>query len=48
MTEFIFVDDDIADGRYLLDIQIAPFAADAAPSRPVLYPLIPEQGSTST
>ena len=48
VTEFIFVDDDIADGRYLLDIQIAPFAADAAPSRPVLYPLIPEQGSTST
>lgn len=48
VTEFIFVADNIADGRYLLDIQIAPFAADAAPSRPVLYPLIPEQGSTST
>lgn len=48
VTEFIFAADDIADGRYLLDIQIAPFAADAAPSRPVLYPLIPEAGSTSS
>jgi hypothetical protein len=48
VTEFIFVADDITDGRYLLDIQIAPFAADAAPSRPVLYSLIPAEGSTST
>ncbi|MBE0644469.1 MAG: cyclase family protein [Bacteroidetes bacterium] len=37
VTEMIYVPDDIPDGRYLIDIQIAPFAADAAPSRPVLY-----------
>jgi arylformamidase len=39
VTEMIFVPDDIPDGRYILDIQIAAFVSDAAPSRPVLYPL---------
>jgi kynurenine formamidase len=39
VTELIFVPDSIADGRYLLDLQIAPFVSDAAPSRPVLYRL---------
>lgn len=39
ITEMIFVPDEIADGHYLLDLQIAPFMSDAAPSRPVLYNL---------
>jgi hypothetical protein len=39
VTEMIYVDDDIPDGRYLLNLQIPAFAADAAPSRPVIYPL---------
>jgi len=39
ITEMIYVPDDIADGLYLLDLHIAPFAAEAAPSRPILYPL---------
>ncbi len=39
ITELIFAADRIADGRYLLDLHIAPFAADAAPSRPILYPV---------
>jgi hypothetical protein len=39
ITELIFAADRIADGRYLLDLQIAAFAADAAPSRPILYPM---------
>ena len=39
VTEMIFVPDDIADGLYLLDLQIPAFASDAAPSRPVIYPL---------
>jgi arylformamidase len=38
-TELAFVPDEVADGRYLLDLQIAPLAADAAPSRPLLLPL---------
>jgi arylformamidase len=39
ITEMIFVPDEIADGNYLLNLQIAPFVADAAPSRPLIYPL---------
>ncbi len=39
ITELAFVADEVADGRYLLGLQIAPFAADAAPSRPMLIPL---------
>lgn len=37
ITELIYVPNEIADGEYFLNIQIAPFAADAAPSRPVLF-----------
>jgi kynurenine formamidase len=37
ITELIYVPDEIADGDYLLNLQIAPFASDAAPSRPVLF-----------
>lgn len=39
VTELAYVDDSLADGWYLLDLQVAPFVADAAPSRPILYPL---------
>ena len=37
ITEMIFVPDNIKDGKYLLNLQFAPFVADAAPSRPILY-----------
>ncbi len=37
ISEFIFVNNDIEDGTYFLNIQIAPFENDASPSRPVLY-----------
>ncbi len=40
VTELMFAADAIEDGRYVLDLQIAAFAADAAPSRPILYPVI--------
>jgi len=39
ITEMIYVDDSIADGYYCLNLQIAAFELDAAPSRPILYPL---------
>ncbi len=39
ITEFIYVPDTIADGRYLLNLMIAPFCNDASPSKPVLYPI---------
>ena len=38
ITELIFVADDIKDGYYLLNLQISPFKADAAPSRPIVFP----------
>lgn len=41
ITEMIYAPDAIIDGKYLLNLQIAPFMADAAPSRPVLYALNP-------
>lgn len=37
ITELIYVPNEIADGKYLLNLQIAPFENDAAPSKPVLY-----------
>ena len=39
VTEMVFVPDSVADGLYLLNLQIPPFKTDAAPSRPVLFPL---------
>lgn len=39
ITEMVFVPDDLEDGHYLLNLQIAPFLSDAAPSRPVLFDL---------
>lgn len=40
ITELIFAPDKIEEGQYLLNLQIAPFASDAAPSRPILFKLI--------
>lgn len=39
ITEMIYVPDDIADGDYWLDLQLAPFVSDAVPSRPIIYPV---------
>ncbi|PZD79600.1 cyclase family protein [Mesonia sp. K7] len=39
ITEFIYVPDMVADGFYLLNLQIAAFENDATPSKPVLYKL---------
>jgi arylformamidase len=40
VTEMIYVPDDIADGIYLLNLQIAPFVSDASPSRPILFKML--------
>lgn len=37
ITELIYVDNSIEDGQYILNLQMAAFNNDAAPSRPVLY-----------
>lgn len=39
ITEMAFIDADVVDGPYLLNLQVAPFMIDAAPSRPILLPL---------
>ncbi len=36
ITELIYVPNEVADGEYMLNLQIAPFEADCAPSRPIL------------
>jgi arylformamidase len=45
VTELAFIPPAAADGLYLLDLQVPAFAADAAPSRPVLYPLTEHKGA---
>ena len=37
ITEMIFVDENVKDGSYILNLQIASFENDASPSKPVLY-----------
>eukprot|EP01117_Protostelium_nocturnum_P011877 TRINITY_DN4335_c0_g1_i2.p1 TRINITY_DN4335_c0_g1~~TRINITY_DN4335_c0_g1_i2.p1 ORF type:complete len:285 (-),score=119.34 TRINITY_DN4335_c0_g1_i2:31-885(-) len=39
ITELCFIPNQVSDGIYLLDLQVAPFDLDAAPSRPFLYPI---------
>lgn len=39
ITELIYVDEFIEDGKYILELQVAPFENDASPSRPVIYAL---------
>jgi kynurenine formamidase len=39
ITEMIYVNDEVQDGSYLLNMQIASFENDASPSKPVLYKL---------
>lgn len=39
ITEMIYASDEIKDGKYLMNIQIPDFVADAAPSRIFLYEL---------
>lgn len=41
VTEMIYVPDNVVDGFYALNLQIPAFELDAAPSRPLLYPLKP-------
>jgi kynurenine formamidase len=40
ITEMIYVPNNVEDGSYLLNLQIASFENDASPSKPVLYKLL--------
>jgi kynurenine formamidase len=37
VTELVYVSDSVADGRYLLELQVPALAGDAVPSRPLVY-----------
>lgn len=39
ITELMYVPESVADGMYALNLQIPSFATDAAPSRPLLFPV---------
>jgi len=41
ITELAWIAPAVADGYYLLDLQIPSFVSDAAPSRPLLFPVHP-------
>lgn len=41
ITELIYVPNTAKDGAFFLNLQISRFAADAAPSHPILYPANP-------
>ena len=41
ITELVYVDTRVADGAYLLSLQIPALGGDAVPSRPLLYPVRP-------
>jgi kynurenine formamidase len=40
VTELAYLPDSLADGAYLLELQVPALAGDAVPSRPLLYPLL--------
>ena len=40
ITELIYVPNNVEDGAYFINIQIAPFENDATPSKPILYKII--------
>lgn len=44
ITELIFVESDIEDGEYVLELQVANFKNDASPSRPLLYKVQEKKG----
>jgi arylformamidase len=37
ITELIYVPNEVFDGTFILNLQIAPFENDASPSKPILY-----------
>ena len=40
ITELVYVESSIPDGKYMLHLGLANFPNDAVPSRPVLFPLV--------
>ena len=47
ITELVYVPHSVLDGKYILNILIAPFENDASPSKPILYKLYDKETSKS-
>lgn len=45
ITELIYVEPEVRDGDYLLNLQIASLYLDASPSKPAIYPISEENGN---
>lgn len=43
ITEFVFVPNEVKDGTYFMNLQVAPLENDASPSRPILHEMKPIQ-----
>jgi kynurenine formamidase len=43
ITEMIFVENEVKDGSYILNLQIASFENDASPSKPILYAILNDE-----
>ena len=41
ITEMVYVENQILDGLYLLNLQVLPLQIDASPSNPIVYKLLP-------
>lgn len=41
ITELVYADEEVPDGLHFMNLQVAPFDNDAAPSRPLLFTLNP-------
>lgn len=46
ITELIYINDRIADGNYLLQMQVLNLEMDASPSRPIIYQLSEKIGGS--
>ncbi len=40
ITELIFVENEVQDGSYIINLQISSFENDASPSKPILYKIL--------
>ena len=40
ITEFVYIPNDCKDGKYFVNLGVSNFILDAAPSRPIIFPIL--------
>ena len=40
ITEFVYIPNDCKDGKYFVNLGVSNFILDAAPSRPIIFPVL--------